>query len=136
VPYWALSCSRTSRWGGLPHLNVDKLYGVLALFRPHHGAVPVVVGDDGDVAVLRAVGDLVHPDAIQGLEAGVVHGLGHDPDNDGGHRLPRTAKQPGDRGLVGALGEPGDHVLEVLGVLGVPGAGTYPGHCFGASSAT
>jgi len=87
-----------------PELLVERLQGlgVLALFRPHHGAVPVVVGDDGDVAVLRAVGDLVHPDAVQGLEAGVVDGFGHDPDDDGGHRLPRAAKQPGDRGLVGA----------------------------------
>src|SRR5207249_5254248 len=146
----SLRCLGASRLGvGTAHVEGDRLQrlatllaellverlqglGVLALLRPHHGPVPVVVGDDGDVAVLGPVGDLVHPDAVQGLKAGVVDGFCHHPDDDGGHRLPAAAQQLGDRGLVGALGEPGDDVLEVPGVAG---PGPCPGHLLGAHPA-
>jgi hypothetical protein len=52
---------------------------------PHHVA-GVVVGDDREVAVAAPVGDLVHPDAVQPVEADVVDVRGDHP-RDGVLRL-------------------------------------------------
>jgi hypothetical protein len=88
-----------------------------------------VVGHHGQVSVALAVGDLVDADAVQALQAGVVEVGGDHPHRDSSHRFPGAAQQPGDGGLVGALGQVDHHVLEVAGE---PGAGTGPGYRLGA----
>ena len=120
---------------GLAELVVELLEGgcVLAFSGPDHRAAAVVVGDHGQIPVSLAVGDLVDPDPVDLLQAGVVELVGHDPGHDVGHRLPRTAQQPGDRGLVHPLSEPGDDVFEVAGE---PGARPGPGHLLGADPTT
>jgi hypothetical protein len=54
--------------------------------------------------------------------------ISHHPGHDRGHRRPGAAQQPGDGGLVGALGQPGDDVLDVAGE---PGTGAGPWHRLG-----
>ena len=76
-----------------------------------------------------AVGDLVDADAVQALQAGVVQVLGDHPYRDGRHGFPGAAQQPGDGGLVGALGQVGHHSFEVAGE---PGPGTGPRDRLGA----
>jgi hypothetical protein len=78
--------------------------------------------------VALAVGDLVDADPVGLVQAGVVEVGGDDPDHDRGHRFPGAAQQPGDGGLVGALGQVGDHVLEVAGE---PGGWSGPGDRLG-----
>jgi hypothetical protein len=79
--------------------------------------------------VALAVGDLVDADPVQPVQAGVVEVAGDHADRDGGDGLPGAAQQPGDGGLVGALGQVGHYVLEVAGE---PGAWSGPGHGLGA----
>jgi hypothetical protein len=100
-----------------------------ALPGPDDRAVAVVVGDHGQVAVTLTVGDLIDPDAVQALQAGIVQVLSHHAHRDGGHRLPGAAQQSGDGGLVGALGQVGHDIFEVAGE---PGTRTGPGHGLGA----
>lgn len=58
-----------------------------------------------------AVLDDGEPECTTGVDL-----FGDDAFDDAGHGLPRGPQQPGDRGLVGALGQPRDHVLEVAGM--------------------
>jgi hypothetical protein len=99
-----------------------------ALTGPDDRAGTVVVGDHGQVAVTLAVGDLVDADAVQLVQAGVVEVGGDHPHRDGGHRLPGAAQQPGDGGLVGALGQVGNDVFDVAGE---PGGGPGPRYRLG-----
>ena len=88
----------------------------------------VVVGDHGQVAVPALVGDLVDTDVAQPIEPAVIEPFGDDASHDPLDRLPRTAQQPADARLVGALSQPGDEVLEQDRV---PGPGPCPGHLLG-----
>ena len=63
-----------------------------------------------------AVGDLVDPDAVDLVQAGVVELLGDHGDHRVAHRRPGHPQQPADRLLVGACCEPRDDVLQVPGV--------------------
>jgi hypothetical protein len=75
------------------------------------------------------IGDLVDPDVQEPLEASLVEAVGHHDGHDVGHRLPAHPEQLGDRRLVGALGQPGDDVLEVSRV---PGSRSGPRDLLGA----
>jgi len=88
--------------------------GVLALRAPDH-APGAVVGDQGEVAVALAPGDLVHADLEQLVEAARVQFVGHHPLTDRPHRLPGDPDQPPDRGLVHPGGQPRHQVLDVTG---------------------
>jgi len=103
--------------------------GVLALAGPDDGAVAVVIGDDGEVAVAFPPADLVDPDPVDVLEATTIDVLGYDPGDDASHGLPARAQQLGDGGLVGVLTQPGDHVFEVTGMAS---RGPSPGDGLGA----
>lgn len=74
-----------------------------------------------------AIGDLVDPDPIQLVQAGVVDSFGDDPHDDVREGLPGDAQQPGDGGLVHALGEERDDVFEVASVAGSRNEPTAPG---------
>jgi hypothetical protein len=90
----------------------------LALADPDYGAVVVVVGDHRQVAVSLAVRDLIDPDPIEPVQTmiiDVVSNNANNADGDGGHGRPGAAQQPGDGGLVGALGQVGDDVFDVAG---------------------
>jgi hypothetical protein len=91
-----------------------------------------VVGDHGQVAVALAVGDLVDADPVEPVQAGIVQVISHHAHRDGGHGLPGAAQQPGDGGLVGALGQVGHDVFEVAGE---PGCWSGPRHRLGADPA-
>ncbi len=91
----------------------------------------VVVGDHGQVAVAFAVGHLIHADLVEAVQTGVVDVGGDHPDHDRGDGLPGAAQQPGDGGLVGALGQVGHDILEVAGE---PRARPGPRHRFGPHS--
>jgi hypothetical protein len=88
-----------------------------------------VVGHHGQGTVALAVADLVDADAVQALQVGIVEVLGDHPHRAGGHGFPGAAQQPGDGGLVGALGQVGHHVFEVAGESG---AGPGPRYRLGA----
>lgn len=88
--------------------------GVLALLGPDDLAA-AVVGDQGEVVVLLAVGDLVHPRLEQLVQTRVVELVGDHPLDDRAGGAPVDAHQAGDRGLVGVGDQPGDEVLEVAG---------------------
>lgn len=88
---------------------------VAALAGPHDGA-GVVIGDQRQILVLAAVGDLVHADVVQLVEPGVVELVSHDPRHDRAGGPPVDAAQPGDRGPVGVRDQPRDEVLEVPSV--------------------
>src|SRR6266545_436856 len=103
--------------------------GLLALCGPDHRAVPVVVGDDREVAMPLSVGDLVDPDAVELIETGVVDLLRDHSGDDVRDRLPRDAKQPGDGGLVDPLSQERDDVFQVTRL---PGSRTRPGDLLGA----
>lgn len=102
---------------------------VPALAGPDDCAVAVVVGDDGQVPVSLAIGDLVDADPVEVVEPSVVDRPGHHVDHDLGHRLPADPEQLGDGRLVDVLGQPRHDVLEVPAVAG-PGA--RPGDLLGA----
>src|SRR4029079_4205914 len=116
-------------------LVVEGLQGgrVLALAGPDHPAGPVVVGDHGQEPVSLAVADLVDPDPQPTIQPTTVDLFGNNPGNDPGDGLPRGPQQPGDRGLVGVLGQPRDHVLEVTRV---PCPRPRPGHHLGPDPTT
>lgn len=80
--------------------------GVLAFLGPHDGAA-AVVGHQGQVVVLFAVGHLVHARLVEVVEAGLVEGVGDHAGADRPGGAPVDATQPGDRGLVGVLDQPG-----------------------------
>ena len=96
-------------------------------------ALPVVVGDHGEVAVPLAVAHLVNPDAVEPVQAGDIEAIGDHVDHDLGHRLPADPQHLGDRRLVHALGHEGDEVLQVTAVAG---ARAGPGHLLGAHPTT
>ncbi len=64
----------------------------VALSRPHDGAVPVVVGDDHEVAVALSPDDLVDADPVELVELTVVDPRDGDPYDDAGDRLSRDAE--------------------------------------------
>jgi hypothetical protein len=94
--------------------------------------VAVVVGDHGQVAVALAVGNLVDADLVEPVQTGVVQVMSHHAGHDRRYRFPGAAQQPGDGGLVGALGQVGHHVLEVAGE---PRARSGPRHRLGTDPA-
>ena len=75
-----------------------------------------MVGDDGQVLVVTAVGDLVDTEMEQVVEALIVQVIGDDAGDDVVDRSPRAPQQRGHGGLVGPLGQPRDDVFEVTGV--------------------
>ena len=90
-----------------------------------------MVGHHGQVAVPLAVRDLVHSDPVDLIQSSVVDVLGDHAGDDAGDRFPRTAQQPGDRGLVHPLRQPGQDVFEVARE---PGTGPRPRNRLGAYS--
>jgi hypothetical protein len=113
---------------GVEELVERGLAAVLA--DPHHPA-GVVVGHDGQVAVPALVGDLVHPDPVQPVQAAVVDVVGHHPADDVVDCLPRATQQLRHAGLVHPLRQPAGHILEVAGM---PGTRPRPPHLLGAHS--
>jgi hypothetical protein len=98
--------------------------GVLAGLRPDD-ALRAVIDDDGDVLVVPAVRELVDADVREPVEqVGALVALDHALDDvaDGG---PGDAHQRADGGLVAALGEAADLVLEGARE---PGADVGPRH--------
>jgi hypothetical protein len=88
--------------------------GVLALGAPGDLAA-AMIGDQREVAVALAPGDLVNADLEQFVQAAVVEPVDHDPLADRPDRLPGDPDQPPDRGLVHPGGQPRDQVLKVAG---------------------
>jgi hypothetical protein len=58
-----------------------------------------VVGHHREVAVPLPIGHLVHPDAVDLVQATVVDVVGDDPNHDAGHSLREAAQQPGEGGI-------------------------------------
>jgi hypothetical protein len=54
-----------------------------------------VVGHHREVAVPLPIGHLVHPDAVDLVQATVVDVVGDDPNHDAGHSLARWAIRAG-----------------------------------------
>jgi len=84
-----------------------------------------MVGDQRQVALSAAVGDLVDADLDEALEPSLVEVVAHDALDDPPDRVPAHAQQSRDRGLGHLLGEEGGEVLEVARVAG---ARSRPGH--------
>jgi hypothetical protein len=97
--------------------------GLLPARRGPHQPARVVVDDHRQVSLSALVGDLVDPDSPQVGEP-VMHGfhVGPDPGDDRAHGAPGDPHQLRNRAL-GALGrQPGDLLVEGVGVSGrVPG---------------
>lgn len=72
-----------------------------------------MVDDDGQVLVVPTVRQLVDTDVLQVVEHVRLPASGHDALDDGAHRPPGDPHRLGHRGLVAALGQVGDVVLEV-----------------------
>jgi hypothetical protein len=107
----------------------ELVHRLLAAFSPDpdHPA-GVVVGDHGQVLVTALVGDLVHTDPVEAVQPGPVDRFevfGHQAFHRGVDRFPGAPQQVGDRGLVHALREPADHLLEIAGM---PGRRPRPRH--------
>jgi hypothetical protein len=85
----------------------------LAPSAPPHDLAGPVVGDQGQVAVAFAPGDLVDADLEELIEAIKVELVGADALDDPPDGGPVDAQHPLDRRLVGARGKPGRQVLEV-----------------------
>ena len=116
---------------GRPHVHADRLDlagavgaelveegvqggGVLARLAPHD--LPGgVVGDQGQILVVLAPADLVHPDVDQAVEALGVEFVAHDPFADAAHGVPVDAQEPRDGRLVGLRGQERGDVFEVAG---------------------
>jgi hypothetical protein len=68
--------------------------GFGALLRDPDDVAGVVVGHDGQEPVTALVGDLVDPDAVQVVQAGVVDVVDHDRGDDRVDGFPGAAQQP------------------------------------------
>jgi hypothetical protein len=91
-----------------------------------------VVHDDGDVLVMATHGQLINADVHEAIKAVLGTVPVHDPPGDVAHRGPGDAHQLAHGGLVGALGQVADLVLEGVGE---PGAGRCPRHLLDADAA-
>ena len=99
--------------------------GALALCGPDDAALEVVQ-HQGDVLAVLPVRDLVDADHVELVEAFSVLEVRHDSRDDPAERPPVDAHHVHDRGLVGPLNHPGDHLVEVLGEVAVV---VGPGDC-------
>ena len=91
-----------------------------------------MVGDQRQVALSAAVGDLVDADLDEALEPSLVEVVADDALDDPPDRVPAHAREAGDRRLRHLLGKEGGEVLEVARVAG---AGSCPGHRLDADTA-
>jgi hypothetical protein len=93
--------------------------GLLPARSGPHQPAGVVVDHHGQVPLSAFVGDLIDPDPSQVGEP-VVHGLdvGPDPGDDRADGAPRNPHQLGDRSLGALGGQPGDLLIEGVGVAG------------------
>ena len=83
---------------------------------PHDRAAGMV-RDAREVSLSATVGDLVHADREETIEAGVVDPVGDDPLDDPPDGVPADLQKPADRVLGHLLRQPRDEVLEVTGVM-------------------
>ena len=89
----------------------------VSAFGPPDDPAPVVVDHQGQVLVVLAPGDLVHPDAEEAVETVRVELGRHHPLARPSHRAPRHPAQPGHGGTVHPRGQPGQQVIQVAGQM-------------------
>ena len=90
-----------------------------------------VIGDEGQVAMALAPGDLVDADLDEAVEATGVQFVGADARHDPPDGAPVDAQHPGDRRLVCPGRKPRHQMLEVVGEVR---AVAREGHCLGADA--
>ena len=125
---------RPDRAPAVAELVEEGLQGLrVATRRAPDDRAGAVVDDRGQVALPAAVGDLVHADRDEAIEAALVEPVDDDAFDDPPDGVPRDPQQPGDRRLGHLLRQPRDDVLEVARVRG---ARPRPWHRLQAHGAT
>jgi hypothetical protein len=104
-----------------------------AAFADEHDFAGVVVGDHGQEFTAFAVGDLIHADPVDAVQAPGVEVFGDQPAHQRVDCFPGGAQQRGHGGLAHLADQPAGQVLEIAGM---PGARTRPRHPFGAHPLT
>jgi hypothetical protein len=91
--------------------------GVAAFVAPDDLAADMV-GDEGEIAVLHAPGNLIDPNLKEVLQPVRVQLVLADAGDDPADRVPVDPGQPLDRGLIGPRCQPRDELLEITGEPG------------------